>query len=49
MHQTLRMQLRPGKGAPASLRIVGVDVARCVALVGMMATHVLPLRDDDGG
>lgn len=25
-----------------SSRIVGIDVARCVALVGMMATHILP-------
>jgi len=48
VHQTPRMQLRTGKGATAPLRIVGVDVARCLALVGMMATHVLPLRDDDG-
>ncbi len=26
----------------AGPRIVGVDVARCVALLGMMATHILP-------
>lgn len=25
-----------------SLRVVGIDVARCVALLGMMATHTLP-------
>ena len=31
-----------------STRIVGVDVARCVALVGMIATHVLPARAADG-
>ena len=31
-----------------STRIVGVDVARCVALVGMIATHVLPVRAADG-
>ncbi len=30
-------------------RIVGVDVARCVALIGMIATHALPTRDVDGG
>ncbi len=26
----------------ASRRVVGIDLARCLALVGMMATHVLP-------
>jgi Heparan-alpha-glucosaminide N-acetyltransferase, catalytic len=30
--------------APRAGRVVGVDVARAVALVGMMATHVLPGR-----
>ncbi len=34
--------MRPG-------RVVGVDVARCVALVAMMATHVLPVHAADGG
>ena len=29
-------------------RLVGVDVARCLALLGMVATHVLPERDVDG-
>jgi uncharacterized membrane protein len=29
-------------------RIVGVDVARGLALIGMMATHVFPAFDDDG-
>ena len=29
-------------------RVVGVDVARCLALIGMMATHVLDSRDPDG-
>ena len=29
-------------------RIVGLDVARCVALVGMMATHMLPSVNLDG-
>lgn len=33
----------------ARLRIPGVDVARAAALFGMMAVHVLPLSDDDGG
>ena len=23
-------------------RVVGVDMARCLALLGMMATHILP-------
>ena len=27
---------------PSGARVVGVDIARCVALVGMMATHILP-------
>jgi uncharacterized membrane protein len=35
-------------GAPPSTRLVGVDIARCLALVGMMATHILPgVRDGD--
>jgi uncharacterized membrane protein len=29
-------------------RLVGVDVARCLALLGMVATHVLDERDPDG-
>lgn len=29
-------------------RVVGLDVARAVALVGMMATHILPAFDLDG-
>lgn len=29
-------------------RIVGVDVARCLALVGMIATHALPPFDEHG-
>lgn len=29
-------------------RLVGVDVARCLALLGMVATHVLAERDADG-
>ncbi len=33
--------------APARARLVGIDVARCLALVGMMATHILP--GDVGG
>lgn len=32
----------------ASRRIVGVDIARFLALVGMMATHILPGVDPDG-
>ena len=30
-------------------RVVGLDVARCVALVGMIATHMLVATDSDGG
>ncbi len=30
-------------------RLVGLDVARCLALLGMVATHVLDTFDDDGG
>jgi len=37
----------PGGGAVRE-RIVGVDAARAVALVGMASTHVLPLRDAAG-
>jgi len=33
---------------PASSRLVGLDVARAVALLGMAATHVLDARDDAG-
>ena len=29
-------------------RVVGLDVARCVALLGMIATHVLPAADENG-
>lgn len=32
----------------AGRRIVGVDIARCLALIGMMATHILPGVGDDG-
>ncbi len=30
-------------------RVVGLDVARCLALVGMIATHVLATVGEDGG
>lgn len=33
----------------AGRRIVGLDVARCLALLGMVATHVLDERGPDGG
>jgi uncharacterized membrane protein len=39
-----RTRVRPA----TSTRIVGVDVARCIALVGMISTHVLPVRAADG-
>ena len=35
-------------GLPPPARLVGVDVARCLALLGMMATHVLRETDPDG-
>ena len=38
---------RPGPLVPAG-RIVGLDVARCVALVGMIATHALVTTTPDG-
>ncbi len=43
----------PGGGqarrdARAATRVVGVDVARCVALLGMMATHILDPVSSDG-
>ena len=28
--------------APTDGRVIGVDIARCIALVGMIAVHVLP-------
>lgn len=33
---------------PPPQRLLGVDAARAVALVGMFATHILPLRTDEG-
>jgi hypothetical protein len=36
-----------GNGAPEG-RLVGIDVARCLALLGMVATHVLDARTPDG-
>jgi hypothetical protein len=33
--------------SPLTSRVVGVDVARCLALLGMMATHILPGVVDD--
>jgi uncharacterized membrane protein len=38
--------LRAGLPASGTGRLVGVDAARAVALVGMFATHILPLRAD---
>jgi hypothetical protein len=35
------------RGASAG-RLTGVDVARCVALIGMAATHIFPSTDPDG-
>jgi hypothetical protein len=40
---------RDASGAPQGKpRVAGVDVARGVALFGMMATHVLVMFDDSG-
>lgn len=30
-------------------RLVGLDVARCLALLGMVTAHMLPAREPDGG
>jgi uncharacterized membrane protein len=35
-----------GESSPARLR--GIDAARGLALLGMLAVHLLPSRDDDG-
>ena len=48
MHDTRDMRPRTGVPLTAPDRIIGVDVARCLALVGMIATHALPERDADG-
>lgn len=48
LHQTWPMRSRTGVRPSTSTRIVGIDVARCLALVGMIATHVLPVRAADG-
>jgi uncharacterized membrane protein len=41
---------RPRSAAPArSRRAMGVDVARALALIGMIAVHVFPAENDDGG
>jgi uncharacterized membrane protein len=37
-----------GGATGAKARLIGVDAARGVALLGMMAVHVLPLADADG-
>ena len=50
----LRLRSQPARrgdtpGAPQGKpRVAGVDVARGVALLGMMATHVLVMFDDSG-
>ncbi|PQZ92852.1 hypothetical protein CQ018_10240 [Arthrobacter sp. MYb227] len=35
---------RVSRAGGTSQRILGVDLARCVALIGMIAVHILPLR-----
>lgn len=37
-----------GRTTRSPARLVGLDVARCLALLGMVATHVLPATDPDG-
>lgn len=32
----------------ATGRVVGLDVARCLALIGMIATHILNSTGEDG-
>lgn len=38
----------PSADVATTVRVVGVDVARCVALVGMIATHTLTSTHPDG-
>jgi uncharacterized membrane protein len=38
---------RTARGTAAAVRLTGVDAARGLALLGMMATHVLPTFDSD--
>ena len=38
---------RTGRGKAAAARLAGVDAARGLALLGMMATHVLPTFESD--
>lgn len=42
------MSLTGRAGTRDARRLVGVDVARCLALIGMMATHLLAGYDDGG-
>jgi hypothetical protein len=39
----------PAALAAPSRRAMGVDVARALALIGMIAVHVFPAENDDGG
>jgi uncharacterized membrane protein YeiB len=41
--------IRAPEAAPARPRVIGVDVARGLALFGMMAVHSFPTFGDDGG
>ena len=43
-----RPQGRLLTSGPSTSRLVGIDLARCLALLGMMATHVLRESDPDG-
>ena len=39
----------PAPRAAGRSRLAGVDAARGLAVLGMVAVHVLPRTDDDGG
>lgn len=38
----------PDPERPSAIRLIGIDVARTLALVGMIAVHILPNVTDDG-
>ncbi|MCY1159878.1 MAG: hypothetical protein MOP51_2903, partial [Citricoccus sp.] len=42
-------RLARGTAAPPSQRALGVDVARALALIGMISVHVLPEENPEGG
>jgi uncharacterized membrane protein len=46
---TLRPEVAPAPRAKADRRILGLDVARSIALIGMVATHIFPMVDQNDG